>query len=222
MIKIQNYNKDQEKLSFTTDMEIGLANAIRRSVLEIPVLAIDEVEIMKNDSALFDEIVAHRLGLVPIKTDKLTGKEQKFKLKAKGPCTVYATEIKPSIETGFKLPITILDEEQELELNAVARTGIGNEHIKYSPGLFYYKNNLDEELLDLIRVDGEGKVIYDEQELKDKGFSEEQILKLKKIDNAGELAVFIESWGQMDCKSIFTKAIEVLDKNLKELSKAVK
>ena len=55
MIKIKNYDKKNHKLSFITDMDVSLANAIRRSVLEIPVMAIDEVEIIKNDSALENE-----------------------------------------------------------------------------------------------------------------------------------------------------------------------
>ena len=70
MIKTKNLDKEKQKLSFVTDMSTSLANAIRRSVLEIPVMAIDEVEIVKNDSALYDEIIAHRIGLIPIKTEK--------------------------------------------------------------------------------------------------------------------------------------------------------
>ena len=53
MIKIKNYNKEEQKISFITDMSISLANAIRRSVLEIPIMAIDGVDISKNDSALY-------------------------------------------------------------------------------------------------------------------------------------------------------------------------
>ena len=96
MIKIQDNNEERQKLSFVSDISTSLANAIRRSVLEIPVLAIDEVEIIKNDSALYDEVIAHRLGLVPIKTDKST-KEVKFKLKEIGPKMVYSSNIKPSV-----------------------------------------------------------------------------------------------------------------------------
>ena len=77
MINIIDYNKEKNKISFKTDIEIDLANAIRRSVLEIPTMAIDEVEIIKNDSALYDEIIAHRIGLIPIKTEKAI-KETKF------------------------------------------------------------------------------------------------------------------------------------------------
>ena len=65
MIKI--ISKDKEKLAFKTDMNETLANAIRRSVFEIPMLSIEEVEFMKNDSALYDEVIAHRLGLLPLK-----------------------------------------------------------------------------------------------------------------------------------------------------------
>ena len=52
-----------DKLILKLTIPESLANAIRRSVSEIPVLAIDEVEIFKNDSALYDEFLAHRLGL---------------------------------------------------------------------------------------------------------------------------------------------------------------
>ena len=56
-----------------------LANAIRRSVSEVPTLAIDEVEIFKNDSALYDEVLAHRFGLVPLKMEKSMNSKTKKK-----------------------------------------------------------------------------------------------------------------------------------------------
>ncbi len=222
MIKIQEHNKEKGKLNFSTDMQVGLANAIRRSVLEIPVLAIDEVEIVKNDSALFDEIVAHRMGLIPIKTEKGSPDEVQFKLKAVGPKIVTAQELSPEIGTNYELPITILGNEQELEVIAHARFGKATEHLKYSPGLMYYKNNVEENVLDLITVDANGNVTYDEDELESKGFSKEKISELKSLKNVDELIVYIESWGQMDCKEIFAKAVEALDENLAELAKAIK
>lgn len=220
MIKIKKYAKEKGKISFASDMSINLANAIRRSVLEIPTLAIDEIEIMKNDSALFDEIIAHRLGLIPIKTDKI-GKAIKFKIKKTGPCIVYSTDLSPKTGTDLKIPLTVLDKDQELVLNANAVLGIGLNHIKHSPGLFYYKNNLDEDVIDFVKVK-DGKVSYDEKELKQEGVSEDIINKIKKLARVDDLAIYIESWGQLDVKTIFTKAIEVLDKNLEEFAKSVK
>jgi len=219
MINITTNNK-KNKLSFTTDMELDLANAIRRSVLEIPVMAIDEVEIIKNDSALYDEIIAHRIGLIPIKTDKAS-KEIKFKLKEEGPKTIYSGDIKPSIETEDKIPIVILGKDQEMEIICNAKLGNGIEHIKYSPGLIFYKHNLDQEILNYVYIN-DGKVSYDEEELKNKGLSEDHIKKIKSVKEVKELEFNIESWGQIEVKDIFLKAIDALEDNLKELNKVVK
>ena len=220
MIKIKDYDKKQGKISFVTDMSISLANAIRRSILEVPIMAIDEVEIAQNDSALFDEILAHRIGLVPIKTEK-TNKEIKFKLKEVGPKTVYSTDLKPSVETDYKLPLTLLDNEQEVQLVAIARIGKGIEHIKYSPGLMHYMHNVDKDIVNFVRIDETGQVSYDEKELKEK-CNEEQAEKIKKLKKVNELLVSLESWGQLEVKKMFTEAIDALDKNLTELSKAIK
>jgi len=221
MIKLKNYNKEKQKISFVSDMGVSLANAIRRSVLEIPVMAIDEVEIIKNDSALYDEILAHRIGLIPIKTEK-SSKETKFKLKEVGPKTVYSSDIKPSVGADFKIPIVILEKDQEVEIVCNARLGEGVEHIKHSPGLMFYKHSLDDDVLDFVYIDNEGKVSYDEDELKQKGLDEEQIKKIKSVKEAPELEFNLESWGQLDVKDIFLNAVDVLDGNLKELGKGVK
>ncbi len=136
-----------------------IANTLRRQIVEaVPTMAIDEVELIKNSSSLYDEMVAHRLGLIPIKTDlksynlpqECTCKGEgcakctlKLTLKAKGPCTVYSQDLKsqdpkskPAIE---KIPIVKLLKGQELELIATARLGTGKEHTKHTPGLAWYE-----------------------------------------------------------------------------------
>jgi DNA-directed RNA polymerase subunit D len=153
MIKI--ISKSDEKLSFTIDVSESLANAIRRSASEIPILAIDEVEIFKNDSALFDEILAHRLGLVPIVTGKEFTERDKcsckgkgcnkcsadLKIQTKGPLTVYSGELKGRVKPVYdNIPIVSLEQNQEVELVATVKLGKGVEHSKYSPGLVYYRN----------------------------------------------------------------------------------
>ncbi|KAK3802143.1 hypothetical protein RRG08_050029 [Elysia crispata] len=60
-----------------TDMEFDMvgidaavANAVRRILLaEIPTMAIESVAIWNNTSIIQDEVLAHRLGLIPIKAD---------------------------------------------------------------------------------------------------------------------------------------------------------
>jgi len=51
-------------------VDSSLLNSLRRILLsELPKLAIENIVIYDNTSALFDEIIAHRLGLIPIPTD---------------------------------------------------------------------------------------------------------------------------------------------------------
>ncbi len=130
-------------------------NTLRRSMsAEVPVMAIEDLEIRKNHSILYDEILAHRLGLIPFKTDlssyeifnqgdQVNAKNSlKMVLKAKGPGYIYASQIKtkdPKVVPVYpKMPIVKLLEGQEIELEAVAILGKGKTHSKWSPGLFHY------------------------------------------------------------------------------------
>jgi DNA-directed RNA polymerase subunit D len=148
-------SKSEGKIIFVEEMKESLANAIRRSSLEIPILAIDEVEFYKNDSALYDEVLALRLGLLPLKTPKNMTEQEKctcrgkgcakcslqLKLQAKGPVTVYAKDLKAKGEIVYpEMPLVKLREDQELELVAKAKLGKGVQHTKFSPGLVYYRN----------------------------------------------------------------------------------
>jgi len=220
MITSNNYDKEKQHLQFNTDMNLNLANAIRRSVLEIPVMAIDDLEITKNDSALYDEILAHRIGLIPIKGG--ANKELKLKLQVKGPKIVVSGDFSPSTGAEDNLPIVLLDKDQEVEVVGEARLGKGVDHIKYSPGLMFYRHNLAREILDYLHIDEDGKTSYDEEEMKNKGLSDDQISKIKAAKETLELEIKLESWGQMDVKDIFTKAIDALSDNLKVLDKSVK
>ena len=66
---IQVTKNTEESLDFTlSGTDVSMANALRRVMLaEVPVMAIDLVNIHENSTALHDEFIAHRLGLVPIR-----------------------------------------------------------------------------------------------------------------------------------------------------------
>ena len=72
-IKLQKIKEERKKNKFSFLIKGGseiFANTIRRMILEeVPTLAVEDVEIKENNSALYDEMVALRLGLIPIKTD---------------------------------------------------------------------------------------------------------------------------------------------------------
>jgi len=164
-MEVRLIDKDKYHAKFLIkNISASMINALRRAIIEdVPVLAIEDVEFTKNDSAMYDEMIAHRLGLLPISTDLKSYNLQsecscggagcsrcQLKLvleRKKGPCTVYASDIKssdPKCKPVFPdMPITKLSEGQELEFTAIAILGRGKDHAKWAAGHAYYHNRAD-------------------------------------------------------------------------------
>lgn len=231
METIQN---TKDKLVLRIEANETLANAIRRSVSEVPTLAVDEIEIYKNDSALYDEVIANRIGLIPLKTEKSMSEKTKIdlKLSKKGPCTVYAEDLEGPADVIYKkIPIVLLGENHKLELTATAKLGIGREHAKHVPGLCYYRHILEvksspqidrivEKSNGLIKAEKKGaKWLCD---LKDAEINEIEKIDKSAISDASELLFVVESYGNMPAKDILGKSIKALESNLDEFEKTIK
>jgi len=152
--------KDNELKVEISGINHAEANTIRRLIIsETPTLSIDEIEFITNDSGLYDEILANRLGLIPLVTDyksynlieDCTCKSEgcvkcqvEGIIEIKGPNTVYASDLKfkdPIIKSAYdNIPIVKLLDGQELKIIVNARLGKGKEHIKNSPGAVFYTN----------------------------------------------------------------------------------
>lgn len=230
-------NKKENSIRFSTEIDESLANSIRRYMFEIPVLAIDEVEISKNDSPLYDETIAHRLGLVPLKNSLKIGS---LKLNSKKEGTVYSGEMSGDIKLVYeKIPLTTLQKGQEIEFSATTKLGKGSEHSKFSPGLMFYRNIID------VKIKGEcpkeiaescpkgilkdkgNKIVVEDASLCDMcEVCVEAGLKRGKecieLKPTKELVVELESFGQLSVEDMFKKSIEALKKDLTEISKKLK
>ncbi|KAJ3115508.1 DNA-directed RNA polymerases I and III subunit RPAC1 [Phlyctochytrium bullatum] len=62
---------NQEDMEFDLiGIDASIANALRRTMIsEVPTMAIEKVYVHSNTSIIQDEVLAHRLGLIPIKAD---------------------------------------------------------------------------------------------------------------------------------------------------------
>lgn len=227
--------KTPEQLVFRMDSNEALANAIRRSLSEIPTLVIDEVEIFKNGSASYDEIVAHRLGLVPLKTEKsMSSKtEVDLKLSKTGPCTVYAEDLEGDAEVVEpKIPITVLGEGAKLELVATAKLGIGLEHSKSVPGLAYYRHLVEvKSSIEVDKIIENSKSGFIKPEKKgskwicDLNDAEIDTIKEKDknaVTQSDEIIFVLESYGNMPAEDVFKKAVDSLKSNLDAFEKEFK
>ncbi len=256
MTTIQKISKKEKKAVFLIkDISYSLANSIRRSVQEVPVLAVDTVEFYKNDSALSDEILAHRLGLVPLKADKSLNESETctckgkgcmkcqivIKLKATGPCTVYAKDMKmKGTEVIYKeMPIVFLEKGQQLELTAQAVLGKGIQHAKFSPGLVFYnsypiidiKGEFDKEISETCPrkaiTEEKGKIKIDPLkcdmcEVCVEKTHEEKKGQIKISPSETDFVFTVESWGQLTPESLFSKSVKSLNDNLNVFSKELK
>ena len=146
-MSLQVIDQNEQKISVKLQgMPLQYANALRRICLNgVPIFAIDTVDILENSSILADEGIAHRLGLIPIKTefssidsniesDKVmltldSGDTTETRTIFSGDIQSQDNVIKPISE---KIPIVTLAPKQKIKFEAHARLGRGTEHAKWN------------------------------------------------------------------------------------------
>lgn len=123
------------------------ANAVRRMLTNsVDCFAVDKVTFYENTSAMFDEYISHRIGLIPLVTPG-SGYDEKdeitFNLEAEGPKTVYSKDLKSTDKkvkvVNEEIPIIKLAEGQKIRLDGKAVMGKGMGSAKFQPGLVTFK-----------------------------------------------------------------------------------
>ncbi|MEM3383414.1 MAG: DNA-directed RNA polymerase subunit D [Nitrososphaerales archaeon] len=209
MIEIQVLEQDEKKIKvMIKGVHRSYLNAIRRfAISEVPTMAIDEVIIIENSSIMYDELLAHRLGLIPLRTD-LTRYvlPEECECKSALGCPrcrvlivldaeatdktkfVYSGDLKSEDKfvrpVSDSIPIVKLAPRQAIKLEAYARLGKGKEHAKWQPTT--------------------ASVL--------KPISEEEDTHM----------LYIESSGSLPASEILIKAVEILHKKLSDFSEKVK
>ena len=167
-VKLRERGKYFAQVEFE-DVNYSFINSIRRSLVSmVPCLAIHEVDFhmgslgayvdeetgeekeYESISAMFNEIVAHRIGMLPIPTDEKTveafadsiGDDSKqpdimYSLHKQGPCTVYSGDLEPVngdaslVIPETSVPIVKLAEGQAILVYAKAKMGTAKQHAKW-------------------------------------------------------------------------------------------
>ncbi len=157
MSSLEIVSKDERKISIKLKgIPLQYANALRRLCLNgVPVFAIDTVDVLENSSVLPDEGLAHRLGLVPLKTDLARFNEPtKCDCQSETGCSNCKvmlvldsgdTDVSKAVLTddltseddsvkpiSDKIPIVQLAPGQRIKVECYARLGRGREHAKWN------------------------------------------------------------------------------------------
>ena len=145
MSSIQVINTDSKKISIKLKgVSLEYANALRRICLNgVPVFAIDTVDVIENTSIIADEDLAHRLGMIPLKTELSRFDEPDSRVMftldsgdIQSPRTITTADLLTKDEVvkpiSDKIPIAYLAPGQRIRFEAYAKLGRGTEHAKWN------------------------------------------------------------------------------------------
>ncbi|WP_081583237.1 DNA-directed RNA polymerase subunit D [Candidatus Nitrosopumilus salaria] len=181
MSSLEVISKDNHKISIKLKgVPLQYANALRRVCLNgVPVFAIDTVDIVENSSVLPDEGLAHRLGLIPLKTDLARFNEpSKCECQSETGCsnckvmlvldsgdsdvtrTILSNELSSEDDTvkpvSDKIPIVQLAPGQRIKVECYARLGRGTEHAKWNATNIATLTDTDKEDEKILTIESTG------------------------------------------------------------------
>ena len=209
LVALEIIERDDAKVRVTIrGLHRSYANAIRRfAISEVPTMAIDDVVIIENTSVMYDELIAHRLGLIPLKTDLkryILPEECDCKSSlgcpkcrvllvldaeaGENPKTVYSRDLVSEdseiVPISGNIPIVKLASGQKIKLEAYARLGRGKNHAKWQAATVSVLKSID--------------------------------------DKEDEFELYIESTGSLPAPEILFKAMEILRSKLDDFAEKVK
>lgn len=210
MIEVNIVEEDEKSMKIELEgLPLSLANTLRRFVInEVPTMAIEEVLIIENTSAMPNEVLAHRLSLIPFISDidRYVAPEEcdcgsklgcekcvvRYVVRAEAidePVTVYSGDIVPEDPTTTvkpvspRIPIVKLAPKQRIEIELYVRVGKGRKNTKWQAAIS-----------SLYEKDGE----------------------------PGKRILFIESIGSLPPRRILKEAVHIFKRKIEELNEKIK
>lgn len=165
-MKTKVVSLDKDTIRFLVEgVDVAFANSLRRTmVAEVPMMVVEDIFYFDNSSLVPDEVLAHRVGLVPLKTNL-----ESYVLPEDCDCeaelgcpkcravltmdveagedtvTVYSGDLVPEDPSigpvSSRIPLAKLAPEQAIKFEAYAQLGQGKVHAKWSPvSMCVYQN----------------------------------------------------------------------------------
>jgi DNA-directed RNA polymerase subunit D len=219
---------------------------------EIPILTISSVDFTTNDSVLYNEVIAHRMGMIPLvfnpkdfefkEGESSSSNEVVFAINKKAPGMVYSKDMKssnPEVKPLYdNIPIVELFGDQKLKLEAFATLGLGINHARYQAANTFYRYfasvkvdgkivNIDE----VIRSCPKGAIDFKDNKMIIKTDCDicKECLKIAKpkgaLDIVGDDTKFIftvESISGLKPEQITLMSVDILKKKVRDFEKEVK
>jgi len=168
---IQILTNNDKKISIKLKgISLDYANALRRICLNgVPIFAIDTVDVLENSSVLPDEGIAHRLAMIPLKTELNgidesnhrialvldSGNTENVKIVTSAELESKDEVVKP---VSKQIPIVHLAPGQRIKLEAYARLGRGTEHAKWNSANISTLTSTDKKDEHILTVESTGSL----------------------------------------------------------------
>lgn len=209
MAEVNIVEEDEKSIKVELEgLPLSIANTLRRfTINEVPTMAIEEVLIIENTSAMPNEVLAHRLSLIPFVSDidRYVAPEEcdcgsklgcekcvvRYVVRAEAidePITVYSKDIMPEDPSTTvkpvspRIPIVKLAPNQRIEVELYVRVGKGRKNAKWQAAI---------------------SSLYD------------------KDGEPGKRLLFIESIGFLPPRRILKEAVYIFKKKIQELSEKI-
>ncbi|MBI5635555.1 DNA-directed RNA polymerase subunit D [Candidatus Micrarchaeota archaeon] len=214
-------------------------NAVRRKIISgLPCFAINEVTMFENNSSMFNDYLANRIGLIPLTFDESVDAQSPIllSLDATGPGIVTSESLKSSEErikpVNDDFPIIELT-TGKLRFEATAVLGTGRAHARHQCAIasfsYYphveFKKMTPEARKRILEVCPQVSEKGGKLELDSDAYVQANPVLEAFSDEVGiaydetSFVFFVESYNNVDAQTHFRKALELLEKDCEECAK---
>lgn len=225
-------NETDRVLTLRSEKETpAFLNAMRRCIIsELPSMAITEVDFYENNSALFNDYLANRIGLIPLTWEEGIEDDAKISLSLNAEAideikTVYSKDL-VSADSKIKvfeenIPIMVLNKNQRLRLEAFAQKGTSKEHARFENAMASFGHSSEFKAVSKCKKCSTSLKAFapleGKKDLHDNSFLCGNCEKQE--ERSKDFVFVVESFNNLSAKQQYDRALKVMQSQAKALEK---